>query len=75
MSSLTHPARLAPLAQSAHRDSRPGLLATVLRTLRLWAGRHRQRRQLAALDAHLLKDIGLTREQARAVADKPFWRE
>ena len=50
-------------------------MTTVLRTLRLWAGRHRQRRQLAALDAHLLKDIGLTREQARAVADKPFWRE
>lgn len=33
----------------------------------------RQRRQLGQLDAHLLKDIGLTDDAARAEARRPFW--
>lgn len=33
----------------------------------------RQRRQLLELDGHLLDDIGVTREQARAVGNKRFW--
>jgi uncharacterized protein YjiS (DUF1127 family) len=42
---------------------------------RHWA-RRRQREALRALadDAHLLRDLGLTREQALEEADKPFWR-
>jgi uncharacterized protein YjiS (DUF1127 family) len=42
---------------------------------RHWA-RHREREALRALadDAHLLRDIGLTRQQALEEADKPFWR-
>jgi uncharacterized protein YjiS (DUF1127 family) len=35
--------------------------------------KRRQRQDLAALDDHLLADIGLTRAQARIEADKPFW--
>ncbi len=40
-----------------------------------WASRARQRRDLAALDSHLLGDIGLTESQARREAAKPFWVE
>lgn len=47
--------------------------------VRLWAWlaaaaeRHRQRRSLAALNDHQLADIGLTREDARREAARPFW--
>ena len=34
---------------------------------------HRQRRALGKLDATRLKDIGLTRNQAKTEAHKPFW--
>ncbi|AWJ87158.1 DUF1127 domain-containing protein (plasmid) [Azospirillum sp. TSH58] len=37
--------------------------------------RHRQRRSLAALDDHLLRDVGLSRTDARREADKAFWQE
>jgi uncharacterized protein YjiS (DUF1127 family) len=38
-----------------------------------WAERGRQRRQLAELNDHMLRDIGLTRADAWAEVDKPFW--
>lgn len=34
---------------------------------------HRQRRQLALLDAARLEDIGLSQTEARREADRPFW--
>lgn len=37
--------------------------------------RHRQRRSLAALDDHLLRDVGLSRTEARRESDKAFWQE
>ena len=40
----------------------------------VWLDRSRQRRQLAQLSDHMLRDIGLTRADAWAEADKPFWR-
>jgi uncharacterized protein YjiS (DUF1127 family) len=36
--------------------------------------RLRTRRVLLELDAEQLKDVGLTAEQARAEANRPFWR-
>ena len=36
--------------------------------------RQRGRRELLELDEHLLDDIGLTREQAQQIANRPFWR-
>ena len=39
-----------------------------------WIDRGRQRRQLAELSDHMLRDIGVTRADAWAEADKPFWR-
>lgn len=37
--------------------------------------RTHQRRSLAKLDDHLLRDIGLTRDDVRRELEKPFWRE
>jgi uncharacterized protein YjiS (DUF1127 family) len=37
-----------------------------------WSDRRRQRRQLGALEDHLLKDIGITRDQARREACRWF---
>jgi uncharacterized protein YjiS (DUF1127 family) len=39
-----------------------------------WIERSRQRQALAALERHLLEDIGLTPEDARREAEKPFWQ-
>jgi uncharacterized protein YjiS (DUF1127 family) len=36
--------------------------------------RRRQRKALLELDAQLLADIGLSREQAEQEARKPFWK-
>jgi uncharacterized protein YjiS (DUF1127 family) len=47
-----------------------------LRTLESWIDRSRQRRQLgelAELNDYLLKDIGVSREEAMREAEKPFW--
>jgi uncharacterized protein YjiS (DUF1127 family) len=35
--------------------------------------RSRQRADLRDLDEHLLKDIGITRQQALDEANRPFW--
>ena len=59
-------ARYQGLVQ-AHRGERFGLL-------QVWLARYRQRRQLARLDTHLLKDIGLSRTDALREVHKPFWR-
>jgi uncharacterized protein YjiS (DUF1127 family) len=48
-----------------------------LRTLELWIDRRRQRKQLgelAELNDYLLKDIGVSREEAMREAEKPFWQ-
>jgi uncharacterized protein YjiS (DUF1127 family) len=41
-----------------------------------WRARQRQRRILRDLadDPHLLRDLGLNRQQALQEAGKPFWR-
>jgi uncharacterized protein YjiS (DUF1127 family) len=54
---------------------RQAAFAYLRHALARWFARSRQRRDLAALDAHLLKDIGVTPGQARREASKPFWVE
>ncbi|HPD91452.1 MAG: DUF1127 domain-containing protein [Rhodobacter sp.] len=56
----------APLSAPAGRRS-------VLGVLRLAPALLRQRRALAELDDARLRDLGLTRAQARSEADRPFW--
>lgn len=55
--------------------SLPDLLRQLVRLASRARQLHRQRRALANLDARLLRDIGLSLEQARQEAGKPFWRE
>ena len=71
------------LPRAAARSRRPSLragLARVARILSLWSSRSRERRALADLaDAaeespHLLRDIGVSRGDARKEGAKSFWR-
>ena len=43
-------------------------------TILTWHERAKTRRQLLMLDDRLLRDIGITRLDARGEADKPFWQ-
>lgn len=52
----------------------PGLLARLGKVALLAAARRRDRRALARLDQHLLRDIGLSRDEARSEVAKPFWQ-
>lgn len=42
--------------------------------IRVWRERARQRSALRCLEPHQLQDIGVTAEQARQEAAKPFWK-
>jgi uncharacterized protein YjiS (DUF1127 family) len=46
-----------------------------LELLREWYDRGRQRWHLRELDDRMLQDIGVTRAEAEAEWDKPFWTE
>jgi len=50
------------------------LLRRIRNALHEAARRHRSRRDLLALDDHMLKDIGISRADAVREGDKPFWR-
>lgn len=46
----------------------------VVDVLETWAARAEQRRQLAGLDARMLRDIGRSEADALRESAKPFWR-
>ncbi|MGH6891152.1 MAG: DUF1127 domain-containing protein [Dongiaceae bacterium] len=50
------------------------VLDRVLEVPFVWTERAAERRHLAALDDHLLKDIGLSRADITEATTKPFWR-
>lgn len=60
-----NPATLPPLAL---------IVAKLAQALAAWETRRRTRAGLTRLDAHLLRDIGLTEQARAAEAGKPFWR-
>lgn len=45
----------------------------LFRMLAIAISHHKQRQHLLALDAHLLRDIGVTPARAATEARKPFW--
>jgi uncharacterized protein YjiS (DUF1127 family) len=55
-----------------------GLIANAHLTVARWFARSRQRRALREIaernDLHVLKDIGVSQEEALREADKAFWR-
>ncbi|MGF0538404.1 DUF1127 domain-containing protein [Agrobacterium sp. ES01] len=57
--------------QTAFRDR---LKHGVRLLLVFWPRKARSRLALRELDDHLLRDIGLSRTQAKREAEKPFWR-
>jgi uncharacterized protein YjiS (DUF1127 family) len=48
-------------------------LSWVILTLMRWQELAQQRRALAAMSDHMLKDLGLTRADALREAGRPFW--
>ncbi len=40
----------------------------------IWERRARERRALGEMSEHMLKDLGISRVDARRESDKPFWR-
>jgi uncharacterized protein YjiS (DUF1127 family) len=60
--------------QPARRAAIDGVMAVFLRGVAESFRRARQRRDLAALSDHNLRDIGLTRDDVVIEIGKPFWR-
>jgi uncharacterized protein YjiS (DUF1127 family) len=59
---------------SWHHGGPMRLGGAAARAVWFWMERSRQRRALAELDDRLLRDIGLTRDEARRECASPFWR-
>lgn len=60
--------------QPARRTATDGLMGVFLRGVAESVRRARQRRDLAALSDHSLRDIGLSRTDVDFEISKPFWR-
>ena len=70
---ISCPATMADLTSLGQR-----FVAVLVRgadILSAWHERSRQRRALLALDDRMLKDIGISRAEARQEGRKPFWKE
>ena len=69
---------IAPSALSRLKARISGFIAGTRPTVGRWFARSRQRRALREIaernEFHLLKDIGVSREEALREADKAFWR-
>ena len=67
------------LAELSSDEPEPGTPSAVswMDAVRIWSARSRERRalrELAELDDHFLKDIGVSRGQVLREAAKPFWQ-
>ena len=54
--------------------ARPSLVARLTHSLAKALTRRRDRQVLGRLDAHILRDIGMSQDEARSEATKPFWQ-
>ena len=60
--------------QAGHGGSFFRALGAAVDRIYLWQERAAQRAHLASLDDRLLKDLGISRDDAIQEAAKPFWR-
>ena len=78
MSTLIAHRNVAASALSRSKTRISGVIAGTRSTVGRWFARSRQRRALREIadrdDFHLLKDIGVSREEALREAYKAFWR-
>lgn len=74
MSGTLTPSTLRATILSGLRVVRGVREASLLKTVACWRARHRGRVGLSELPPHLLRDVGLTPEEAAAEWQKPFWR-
>jgi uncharacterized protein YjiS (DUF1127 family) len=54
--------------------ARPSLASRLTFAVTEALARRRDRKILSRLDAHILRDIGLSPDEARTESAKPFWR-
>ena len=73
--SLTAMKALFGLAGESATNQLPWTGHKVVMTIALWIQRYKQRRNLARLPTHLLRDINVTSEQVERETSKPFWVE
>lgn len=73
---MTRPIARTPLDTLFGRSLPPisAAMPGVVRVILGWQDRHRTRCALSRLDAHLIRDIGLTRDAVLDETVKPFWR-
>ena len=64
-----------PAVPAARRSgATPSPFARAMTVLQTWLRRSRGRDDLAELDEHLLRDIGLTRSEVENERNKLFWQ-
>ena len=63
----------APRRRYKPHTSLAMVISRIITPIRLWRVRARSRQQLRELSDHLLKDIGLRREDVGYEFPKPFW--
>ncbi|SEM42337.1 protein of unknown function [Loktanella fryxellensis] len=74
MTAALHTSQLSLLNSQAALPRLAQICVTAAVAVTVWDMRRRTRHTLARLDAHELRDIGLTPGQARAEADKAFYQ-
>ncbi|MBL8834963.1 MAG: DUF1127 domain-containing protein [Alphaproteobacteria bacterium] len=77
-SQALHPGLIGTAARASAPAHLGALVAAVgsriLAIVTTWHARAKERRALAAMNDHELRDVGITRADVWAELDKPFWR-
>ncbi len=74
METIRLPTRSASLPRRAGIGGLGWILLALMELWGKWQRRARERRHLAEFSDAMLKDIGISRADAMAEIDKPFWR-
>jgi uncharacterized protein YjiS (DUF1127 family) len=68
-------ARTTPVALSRPMPPLASVLFRLAQVVARWEERRLTRRALSRLDAHLMRDIGMTPLAQANECEKPFWRD